>query len=277
MAYLAKPLLCLVLLTTAIAADPIPIPNFSFEDPPVTRDGINPFGATPRIEDWDERDVGLGDELHQDTGNFINTDPGQPDHITNLHSLRAAFISSLTGNAIRQALPQTFQPGHDYCITIGVGKSYTFPVADSEQLEVALFYFVGNVEHVVASTFVSGMEVHATMLVDVSVTSAVVNEADAWAGRPIGILVRPFLDDPDDDEGEGFWNVDYARLDEILPPDPDSDEDGDVDLRDFAAFQNCFSETEAVSGACVGLDLNSDSVIDLEDLWLFVEGTGGPV
>lgn len=270
--------LSFLLLSPAMtAADPIAIPNFSFENPPVTRDGLNPFGALPFIEDWDETTVGLVDELHQDTGNFINTDPGEPDHITNLHLDRAAFVSTLTGNAVRQELSETYLVGRRYTFTIGVGKSHTFPAGDTEQLEVALFYFDRDTERIIASTLVSGVQVGTTEVTDFAVTSAIVEVGDLWAGRPIGVLVRPAIDDPDDEDGEGFWNLDYARLEESVPPNSDGDHDGDVDLRDFAMFQGCFSEVEEVGGVCVPFDLNSNLVIDSDDLSLFLEDLGGPL
>jgi len=268
----------LLLFPLTAAADPIALPNFSFEEPPVTRDGANPFGALPFIADWDERNVGPLDEFDVDTGNFINTDPGQPDHITNLHLVRAAFVSTLIGNAIRQELPRTYLAGRSYLFTIAVGKSHTFPAGDTELLEVALFYYFDrDVEQIIASTFVSGAQVSTTSLVDVTVISAIVEEGDLWAGRPIGVLVRPFTDDPDDDEGEGFWNLDYARLIESPPPNADGDSDGDVDLRDVAMLQDCLSQAQELGSLCFTFDLNSDLVLDLEDLALFLEDLGGPL
>jgi len=44
----------------------------------------------------------------------------------------------------------------------------------------------------------------------------------------------------------------------------DTDGDGDADLRDAAAFQNCFGQTEP-TGQCQALDLNGDDAIDLSD------------
>lgn len=262
-------LICLLYSATTVA-DPIAIPNFSFENPPVTRDGLNPFGALPYIQDWDETRVGLADELDQDTGNFINTNPDQPDHITNLHLVRAAFVSSLTGNTVRQELSQDYLVDRVYSFTIAVGKSYTFPAGDTEQLEVALFYFDRGTERIIASTLVSGVEVSATEVTDFTVTSAIVEAGDLWTGQPIGVLVRPSTTDPDDEEGEGFWNLDYARLVESPPPNADGDGDGDVDLQDFAMFQNCLSNRPEVGSACFTFDLNADLVLDLDDFGLFV-------
>ena len=44
----------------------------------------------------------------------------------------------------------------------------------------------------------------------------------------------------------------------------DTDGDGDADLRDFAAFQNCFGNSP-VASVCLPLDFNADSAIDLLD------------
>jgi len=44
----------------------------------------------------------------------------------------------------------------------------------------------------------------------------------------------------------------------------DTDGDGDADLADFAAFQNCF-EVSPISGACLVFDFNADHSIDLLD------------
>lgn len=269
-----KSMLLLLALRTVGVADPIPIPNFSFELPAVTRDIQNPFGALPFIADWDETDVGLADELNQNTGVFLNTAVGEPDHITNAEQKQLAFLSSLTGNAVRQELADTYIPDRSYTFTVGVAKSnnfHGFPVGDTEQLEIALFYFNHNVEQIVASTFVSGSQVNSNSLIDVTLISPVVAVGDAWAGKQIGVLVRPSITDPDEDDGEGFWDVDNARLDVSPPimlfPDAaimahcmagldvtvppagctpeeferaDLDADSDVDLLDYAEFQTLF-------------------------------------
>lgn len=267
---------CVLLTVSTLRAEPIVIPNFSFEDPPVTRDGPNPFGALPYIAEWDETNVGFADELDQDTGNFINTDLGQPDRIVNLHLLRAAFVSSLIRNTVRQELSETFVVGRRYTFTLSVGKSFTFPVGATEQLEIAFFYFDRGAERIIASTFVNGASVGTTTMTDFSVATSFVQPSDAWAGRPIGILARPAINDPDDDDGEGFWNLDHARLDEASPPSSDADDDGDVDLLDAAEFQVCFAG-QGASGACSTFDLNSDSAIDLDDAGLFLDDLEGPI
>ena len=48
----------------------------------------------------------------------------------------------------------------------------------------------------------------------------------------------------------------------------DTDGDGDADLADLAAFQNCFSR-QPLNGVCPVLDFNQDDEIDLSDLASF--------
>lgn len=231
-------LMFVLILAAASAAESIPVPNFSFEAPPVTRDEKNPFGALPFLDDWDETAVGLSDEFDQNTGVFLNSDVGAPDRILNAHLDRLGFLSSLIGNGIRQALTQTFEPGHSYRVKAAVGTSSAFGVGPTEQLEIALFYFSGNVEQIIGSTLVSGSQVGATSLIDVTVLIPPVNVGDAWANQPIGILIRPSITDPDDSAGEGFWNVDHVRLDsddcdqDPNPGEPDFDGDGFGDACD---------------------------------------------
>lgn len=264
--------LCLVMaLALCLRADPIPIPNYSFELPTVSRNVKNPFGALPLIADWDENGIGSGDELNQNTGVFLNTDVGEPDHISNADQRQMAFLSTLIGNAIRQALLDEFVPGRSYTLTASVATSLTFPAGAAEELEIALVYFAGGGEHVIASTFVSGSQVNPNTLIDVSITAPAVQPDDPWSGLPIGILIRPSIADPDDEEGEGFWDVDNVRLKVDPPlfdlldaalfkdcmtgpvgsmPGPNCtleefdrvnlDADGDVDLIDFAEFQTLF-------------------------------------
>jgi len=221
---------------------PVEIPNYSFEAPPVVRDAQNPFGALPYIDDWDETAIGTDDELDQNTGVFLNTCFRESDHITNIDQDRAGFVSSLIGNAVRQELIATYEIGAAYTFTIAVGKSLTFSAGDAEELEVALYYFDGGIEQVIASTMVTGAEVGANMLVDVSVSIPAVDPDDVWAGAPIGLLIRPSTTDPDDELDEGFWNIDNARLDRSESTcTADLDNDGDVDLQDVSVMLNQLS------------------------------------
>ncbi len=272
----------LVLLSLAVsaaaAAETINVPNFSFELPPVTRDEQNPFGALPYIDDWDETAIGPADEFDQNTGVFLNTDPQSPDHITNAHLDRLAFVSSLIGNDLRQELADNFEPGRHYRLTVAVATSSYFGVGADEELEVGLFYFDGGVEQTIASSFVAGSEVNATSLIDVSIVTPLVTVNDAWANQPIGILIRPSIADPDDTEGEGFWDVDYVRLKAFEPLVGDFDIDGDVDLEDFEIFRACSTgpATGSTPPGCEDADFDDDHDVDLDDFGVFQLNITGP-
>jgi hypothetical protein len=54
----------------------------------------------------------------------------------------------------------------------------------------------------------------------------------------------------------------------------DTNGDGDADLHDFAAFQNCF-EVSPISGACLVFDFNADHSIDLLDFAGFATTLNG--
>ena len=167
---------------------------------------------------------------------------GEPDHIINADQDRLGFLSTLIGNAVRQELAATYDIGASYNFTIAVGKSLTFPAGDPEELEVALYYTDRRVEQIIASTIVIGADVETTALTDVSVSIPPVEPEVAWAGAPIGVLVRPSTTDPNDELDEGFWNIDNARLDRSESScTADLDGDGDVDLQDISTMLNQFS------------------------------------
>jgi len=268
----------LLFASTAAAAEPIDVPNFSFEAPPVTRDAENPFGALPWIDDWDETAIGPDDEMDQNTGVFLNTGPLDPTYIANAHLDRLAFISSLVGNDLRQELTAAFAPGRHYRLTVGVCKSLYFAVGADEELEIALFYFDGGVEHVVASSFVAGSQVGSNLLLDVTTITRVVDVNDPWASRPIGILIRPRVDDPDDTTGEGFWDADNVRLESFPPPVGDLDGDGDVDRSDLDAFNSCVTgpEVRTLTPECEKADLDKDGDADQSDFGLLQANLNRP-
>ena len=70
--------------------------------------------------------------------------------------------------------------------------------------------------------------------------------------------------------------VAYALLQNsmVWPRVPDFDGDGDVDLKDFGAFQVCFDQ--AAAGTCLPGDLNGDGYVDEEDVTPFLNHMQGP-
>jgi hypothetical protein len=260
----------LLIVSMAVAAEPIDVPNASFESPAVVRDEQNPFGALPWIDDWDETAIGPEDEMHQDTGVFLNTDPLDITHIFNPDLDRLAFISSLTGNDLRQELTAVFTAGRHYRLTVGMCKSLYLPVGDDEKFEVALFYVNNGVEHVVASEVITGVEVGSNLLVDVSAVTHTVKATDAGAGWPISVLLRPALDDPDNTAGEGMWDADHVRVEWFPPLTGDLDDDGDVDEEDVTIFNACVSgpSVKITTSECAKADLDDDDDADQSDFGL---------
>ncbi|MBN1512217.1 MAG: hypothetical protein JXB13_09405 [Phycisphaerae bacterium] len=84
------------------------------------------------------------------------------------------------------------------------------------------------------------------------------------------------LDDELDRKHMTGERVAYALLKSVLawPRVPDFDADGDVDLADFAGFQDCFGE--AVTGTCLNAELSGDGLIDANDVPAFVEHMENP-
>ena len=79
----------------------------------------------------------------------------------------------------------------------------------------------------------------------------------------------------------GRWHGPDTACDEVnCCPDPaaDTDEDHDVDQRDFAAFQLCFTDplVGTIAEGCGCFDFDDSQQIDADDLTTFVRCAAGP-
>ena len=139
--------------------------------------------------------------------------------------------------------------------------------------------------------FASGAEryvTHTTDGVDDSVGTWVAN------GRSVEYDVRWRAPDEDagpvtffaaantilDGPGFSFDDVRYYASHTTFQFARDSDADGDldVDLRDVATLQRCFSDTEPLTGAeCIFVDADGDGTVSLTDLAAAVDALEGPV
>lgn len=89
-------------------------------------------------------------------------------------------------------------------------------------------------------------------------------------GTTYKVRVRPYF-------GSGVygaWDDSNAVFSVVPGANGDADEDGDVDLADFAVLQNCFGQ--AANGACARLDFDGGGVIDAADVTEFVNRLQGP-
>jgi hypothetical protein len=194
-------------LPTALA-----VANASFEAPVVDPNG---FGAGPFMDGWLE--VDLDAQYSTNTGVFLNTPLGSPDHLTNADGKQLAFLGSQKGNSLEQDLTAVYQVGCSYRLTAGVGVSARFPpsaATPKDTLEIVLYYLDGNEPVDVVHQTIGPNDLSSTHLQDFSVYLGTVQPGDVWAGRPIGIALRAT------GKAGGFWDLDNVRLAESLPVEP---------------------------------------------------------
>ncbi len=254
----------ILLAVTPVQADSIYIPNHSFEVPVIDQDGGYP--AIPFVSSWTEDD---NDPINSaNTGTFFNTPPGESDHLLNPDGIQLAYMGSMDGNAIWQYLPETYQQGKSYRLTVGVCGSTNAPLSQPPEgtpLILELNYLPGadpNDITSIASAEVPTPALSPLFLEDFSVNLSTVLTSDPWAGKNIGIAIRAT------GGAGGFWDLDNVRLMEY-PLIPEFTDDPFVDLYDFARmaaeWQSCSEpETDVTGDGCV----NMEDFIILVEYWL---------
>lgn len=251
----------LVLIITPAQADSISIPNHSFEVPMIDPNE-NPFLAIPFVSLWTEDDI---DPCSLNTGTFINTPPGNDNHLFNVDGNQLAFLGSRYGNALWQCLPATYQQGKSYRLTVGVCISTRIPVPQGTPLVLALHYLSDpNLalnylsDPNIVSVNVPAPPPSSRTIEDFSVTLPTVDPNDPWADEYIGIAIRAT-------DAEGFWDLDNVRLMEY-PRTPEFTGNSFVDLADFtrmaAEWQSC-SEPQT--------DVTGDGCVNAEDLMILIQ------
>lgn len=187
----------------------IQIANASFEAPVVEPGG---FSAVPLVEGWTELD--LDAEMSTNTGVFANPAEGSPGRLVNADGSQLAFLGSQTGNALEQDLTDTYKPGREYRLTVGVGVSGMFPPSMTEpvdNLELVLYYRNGLEAVDIAGETIDAKGLSSTELQDFSLYLPAVDSADSWAGMTIGVALRAA------GMPGGFWDIDNVRLIESVP------------------------------------------------------------
>ena len=115
-------------------------------------------------------------------------------------------------------------------------------------------------------------------------------ERDAWQARLYrdGIIYNitddPFWNTDGDinDWGEAAWRAGDTAISDIFHlrriRNGEADFDGDVDLKDFAALQNCFTARGDFDRLCECrfLDIDHDRDVDVDDYLLFFNALTGP-
>ncbi|MBL9139122.1 MAG: hypothetical protein JNK85_24860 [Verrucomicrobiales bacterium] len=200
--------------TLSLPAQPLFIPNASFESPSTSfvDNRLDRWQKTPKPGWYDESGGFTWDQLF---GVFKNTEPGKPDHIVNVSGDQAIYLFAVPEVGIFQdavAAGERFTVGTSYTLTaavIGGGGGMTNGVS----LEMSLYYLDdgGNRIAVGATNIVHDPARFPDInhFVDVELAIPGVRPTDAWAGRPIGIR---FLSTANPANAGGYWDLDHVRL-----------------------------------------------------------------
>jgi len=223
---------CMAMLTIisgAVRAATIAIPNYSFESPPTTY-------AIPFVDSWQQMpQPDTNNEATLVTGVFSNTPPGDPFHIDNCDGNQALFLFAVPQTAVFQDYDSTDYanptPTHAFNATFDVGKSYTLTVAvlggtnlaipmqEGTTLELLLYYrdAASNIVTVAATSITNGGTLFptATHFVDFAVQVPTVKASDLWAGQHIGIQL---LSTVSPDLAGAYWDLDNVRLSSTVTP-----------------------------------------------------------
>ena len=247
-----------LLIMAAASADSIPVTNHSFEVPEIDPNE-NPFMAISFAPGWTEDDIDP-ENLSRNTGIFRNTPADSNDHLINPDGDQLAFLGGYQGNALWQYLPETYQEGKSYKLTVGICVSMRIPPPQGSSLVLAFHYLYGSTYPVdIASVQVPAPPSTSRTLEDFSVTLPVVKAGDPWLGKNIGIAIRGT------GMAGGFWDVDNVRLVEF-PRFPELTNDSFVNLDDFAVIAS-----EWLSCTQTTADLTGEGCVNLKDLILLSE------
>lgn len=247
-----------LLLMFSAQAGSILIPNHSFEVPTIDPNE-NPFLAIAFAPAWTEDDIDP-ENLSRNTGIFRNTPADSNDHLINPDGDQLAFLGGYQGNALWQYLPETYQEGKSYRLTVGVCVSMRIPPPQGTSLTLAFHYLYGSAMPVdIAAIQVPAPPSTSRTLEDFSVTLPTVQAGDPWLGKNIGIAIRGT------GMAGGFWDLDNVRLME-LPLVPDFTGNSFVNLEDFVKLAS-----EWLSCSQTQTDLTGEGCVNLEDLIILSE------
>jgi hypothetical protein len=216
-----------------LPAQPIPVPNGSFESP------VPPAGfpVNTRIDSWQESpqpawfnpaDFG-GVTWDQLTGVFPNPPPeSSANHIDNLDGAQAAYLFAVPEVALFQdydtvdwddaapshAFNSTFEVGMAYRLTVGViGGS---GMAEGAGLRLSLYYRdpASNPVTVGATDIFYSTAAFPTIthLNDYQVDIPPVQASDAWAGKTLGVQIAAIS------PGGTYWDIENVRVSAIPEP-----------------------------------------------------------
>ena len=212
-------------LALPLHAQPITVPNFSFESPGT------PF-ASPSVASWQKNAEpafygpafgSSGFTWDQLAGVFFDSNP-----YANHDGSQVGYILSVPQVALFQ--DYTTSPTHDFNATYNVGMSYNLTLgvfakpgmAPGATLDLSLYYLdASNDKVTVGSTAITyssaAFPITPTLsLIDYSVNVPTVQAGDAWAGQHIGIEIASGISI--DQTTFVNWDFDNVRL--TAAPEP---------------------------------------------------------
>ncbi|MEI8288495.1 MAG: hypothetical protein WCH99_03410 [Verrucomicrobiota bacterium] len=216
-------LLCglMTLLTLALHAGPVAVPNASFESPLAPRDSLY---AIPVLAEWQITpppkgyDSSTNGTWEFNFGTFYNV-PFPGYFIDNADGEQAAFLFAVPDAGLFQdynsspghAFDATFEVGNAYDLTVGVIASLN--MTPGATLQLGLYYrdALSNVVLVATTSVTHSVETFPsnTHLVDFQVHLPVVQTGDPWAGQKIGIQILSTIGS---DQNLSYWDLDNVRL-----------------------------------------------------------------
>jgi hypothetical protein len=225
----------LLVVTSNLPAQPIVVPNASFETPsapttypPVTF-GIDSWQKAPKPAYFDAVEQGSGLLWDQTAAIFFG-----PGAYANMAGFQAAYLFSFPQVSLFQdydsvdfndASPThefdvAFEIGKAYTLTVGLyGKGFSGPMTEGSLLGLSFYYrsgtqmvTVGNptIVSYTANSFPVGGSLN---LIDYQVTVPTVQAGEAWAGQKLGIKVESIYG-----TGDGYWDIDNVRLTAVPEP-----------------------------------------------------------
>lgn len=227
--------IALLLASASLQAQPIAVPNYSFE----SQSGVGfPYETNPFLDSWqkiaepaDYAYLGSGAPPWYGTaGAFVNVSVYNPTPYGNVTGAQAGYI--LMAPHVTLFQDYTTSPTHDFNATYEVGKAYNMTIGvfakssfgnivPGSTLELSLYYLNdANAKVKVGSTIISYDATTFAItpnlnLIDYQVNTSIVQAGDDWVGKHIGIQLESTI--PLEMTSFGNWDFDNVRLTAVVP------------------------------------------------------------
>jgi hypothetical protein len=218
---LLRPVATLGLLTAALPAVALDVPNHSFELP---AGPFSPTGVSTSIEAWQKSPPpgwfdpnSFGVSWNSLSGIFPNAPSGDPRHITNADGGQVAYFFAVPQVAISQLLASTFSADVAYTLTVGLRGGGALTAGSS--FMVGLFHLDGANPVTLATTPVTATADYATAtaFTDITVDVPALSAGDAAVGKNIGIQL--VVTSQNGAPGIAYWEADNVRLAAVPEPE----------------------------------------------------------